>query len=208
MEGFGIRASYYLALSLMDSAYSIGAAFTREDLEAVVAGGHEIGSHTFGHLDAWSTAAALFEASILENQRRLGEICPGRVFRTFSFPINTPHPKIKKIAGERHVCCRGGGQTFNSKTVDLNLLSSYFVDGRNRRDFDAMKKIIDENCEKTGWLIFSTHDIDEHPSPYGCTSQQFEDLASYARSSGSDILPVYDAWAALAAASSQGTGEA
>lgn len=205
LEGFGLKASYYLSMSLMDSVYSIGTAFSRIDLENIMTGGHEIGSHTFGHLDAWNTKADIFEASIYENQRKLNEIYPGKVFNTFSYPINTPHPRIKKKAGELHICCRGGGQTYNSKTVDLNLLNSYFVDRRNRGDLDVSKKIINESCDKMGWLIFSTHDIDEHPSPYGCTPRVFEDLVRYAYGSGSDILPVYEACALLNAVSLETT---
>jgi peptidoglycan/xylan/chitin deacetylase (PgdA/CDA1 family) len=198
LEDSGSRGTFYLSLSLMDSDYSIGSAFSRIDLERLIAGGHEIGSHTFGHLDAWATRADLFEASILENQRRLSEISPGQVFRTFSYPLMTPHPRIKRTAGALHVCCRGGGQATNAKTVDLNLLNSYFIDARNRGDLDAMKRLLDESCAATGWLIFSTHDIDERPSPYGCAPGLFEDLVRYARGSGAEVLPVYDAWARLA----------
>lgn len=190
LEGFGFRATYYLSLSLMDSEYSIGPAFSRIDLGQIVASGHEIGSHTFGHLDAWSTPAGVFEASLQENQRALDAACPGRVFKTFSYPLSTPHPRIKKVAGDHFLCCRGGGQTFNLRTVDLNLLKSYFIDGRNRDDLDGLKKIVDTNCEKRGWLIFSTHDIDGHPSPYGCSPRIFEDLVRHADRSGAGVMPV------------------
>ena len=119
------------------------------------------------------------------------------VFRTFSYPRTTPRPAIKRAAGALYACCRGGGQIPNVRKVDLNLLNSYFIDARNRDDLDAMKRAIDDTCESTGWLIFSTHDIDEHPSPYGCTPGVFEDLVEYARSAGPAILPVYEAWAQL-----------
>ncbi|NLH77928.1 MAG: polysaccharide deacetylase family protein [Acidobacteria bacterium] len=197
LEAHGVRASYYLSMALMDGSYSIGAAFSRADLEVLIAGGHEVGSHTFDHLDAWHTRPGLFEASIRENQRKLQELFPGRVFRTFSFPINWPRPRIKKLAGQIHACCRGGGQAANVGTVDLNLLNSVFLDARNLGRLDAMKKLIDGNAAKAGWLIFSTHDIDERPSPYGCTPGFLEDVVGYARASGAEIRPVYDAWAAL-----------
>jgi len=184
-------------LALMDSVYEIGAAFSRADLEDLISGGHEIGSHTFAHLDAWATAADLFEASLRQNQRRLDELHPGQVFRTFSYPLNTPRPPIKKAAGALHACCRGGGQTYNAGTIDLNLLSSYFIDARNRGDLDAMKRIVDASCASGGWLIFSTHDIDDHPSPYGCTPGVFADLVKYASGAGPVILPVYEALALL-----------
>lgn len=193
LEGHGIRGTYYLAMSLMDQVYMIGTAFSRSDLEHLLGAGHEIGSHTYDHLDAWSTEAGLFEASIHENQRKLSELHPGQVFRTLSYPINTPHPSIKMRAGALHACCRGGGQAFNSGTADLNLLKSYFVDARNRDQLDAIKRIIDESCDRTGWLIFSTHDIEAQPSPYGCTPELFEDVVRYAERSGADLLPVYDA---------------
>lgn len=197
LEGSGLRGSYYLSLGLMDSVYEIGAAFSRTDLEGLVAGGHELGSHTFEHLDAWTTPAGLFEASLRQNQRRLDELHPGRIFRTFSYPRTTPRPAIKKAAGALYVCCRGGGQIPNVGTLDLNLLNSYFIDARNRDDLDAMKRAIDETCARTGWLIFSTHDIDERPSPYGCTPGVFEDLVKHAVAAGPAILPVDEAWAQL-----------
>lgn len=201
LEGFGIRATYYLSMSLMDGAYSIGAAFSRIDLDHLIDAGHEIGSHTFGHLDAWNTEADLFEASIHENQRKLNEIHPGQVFENFSYPINTPHPRIKQKAGTLHVSCRGGGQSFNSKTMDLNLLRAYFLDSRNIGDIGGIKKLIDISCERKGWLIFCTHDIDENPSPYGFPPRLFEDLVSYAHGSGAVIVPVHEACVLLGSVS-------
>lgn len=208
LEAHGIRATYYLALSLMDGAYSIGPAFSRADLERLIAGGHEIGSHTYDHLDAWHTRPGEFEASMRENQRRLDGLHPGQVFRTFSYPINWPHPRIKKRAGRRHACCRGGGQTFNAGTVDLNLLNSVFIDARNVGRLDAMKTLIDESSERTGWLIFSTHDIDERPSAYGCTPRFLDEVAACARASGAEVLPVYEAWTRLGAGPGGGPGSA
>jgi peptidoglycan/xylan/chitin deacetylase (PgdA/CDA1 family) len=205
LEGLGIRATYYLAMSLMDGVYSIGAAFSRADLEHLIANGHEIGSHTFDHLDAWTTRPGLFEASIHANQRRLSELHPGRIFRTFSYPISTPHPRNKKKAGELHVCCRGGGQAFNSGAVDRSLLKSCFMDARNRDNFDVIKKMVDESCARTGWLILNTHDIDERPSPYGCAPEFLEAAARYALDSGAEILPVDEVWARLDAGAETGS---
>jgi peptidoglycan/xylan/chitin deacetylase (PgdA/CDA1 family) len=192
LKKYGLSATYYLSMRLMDGVYSIGTAFSRNDLDNIIAAGHEIGCHTYGHLDAWNTNPDVFEASIQENQSKLNEIYPGKAFMTFSYPINTPHPKIKQKAGESFICCRGGGQTYNSNIIDLNLLRGYFIDKRNRDNRDSIIKIIDENCDKKGWLIVCTHDVDEKPSPYGCTPQLYEDLVGYSYRSGARILPVYN----------------
>ena len=193
LKEYALSATYYLSMHLMDRVYSIGTAFSRNDLANIIAAGHEIGCHTYGHLDAWNTNPDVFEASIRENQSKLDEIYPGKAFKTFSYPINTPRPRIKQEAGEYYICCRGGGQTYNSNTIDLNLLKGYFIDKRNRDNRDSIVKIIIESRDNNGWLIFCTHDIGENPSPYGCTPQLLEDLVRYSDRSGARILPVYDA---------------
>jgi hypothetical protein len=94
------------------------------------------------------------------------------------------------------VCCRGGGQTFNSGTADLNYLSAYFLE-KTRNNSRAAKDMIDLNKQARGWLILATHDICEQPSPYGCTPAFFSDIVQYAVNSGARILPVMQALDAL-----------
>jgi hypothetical protein len=97
----------------------------------------------------------------------------------------------------RHfVCCRGGGQTFNSGTLDLNYLSAYFLE-KSRSDPDAVKSVIDRNRLASGWLILATHDVGESPTNWGCRPDFFEDIVRYAVSSGARILPVYQAFQTL-----------
>src|SRR2546422_1017858 len=50
LERFGARATYYVAMSLMDTVNHLGEQFRREDLVALLDRGHELASHTFGHL--------------------------------------------------------------------------------------------------------------------------------------------------------------
>ena len=94
------------------------------------------------------------------------------------------------------VCCRGGGQTFNAGTADLNYLNSFFLERTNGNSQDA-KDVIDQNQRGRGWLIFSTHDVCAEPSPFGCTPGFFEEIVQYAADSGARILPVLQAWEAL-----------
>jgi hypothetical protein len=79
------------------------------------------------------------------------------------------------------------------------------MDARNRDDFEAIKKLVDESCDKTGWLILNTHDVDERPSPYGCTPGFLEAAARYALDSGAAILPVDDVWTRLDAGPDTGS---
>jgi len=93
-------------------------------------------------------------------------------------------------------CCRGGGQTVNVGTADLNQLSAYFLE-QSRHNIQAIKDLIDHNRRVRGWLIFATHDVSDNPTPYGCTPELFENVVQYAVSSGARILPVIRALEAL-----------
>jgi hypothetical protein len=71
-------------------------------------------------------------------------------------------------------------------------LSAYFLE-QSRGDLSAVKRVIDETCRASGWLIFGTHDVSEHPTPFGCHTRFFEETVRCAVSSSARILPVFQA---------------
>jgi len=192
----GLIGTYYASFGLMGKQSPTGAMFSREDLAVLLEQGHELGCHTFGHCHAWETKPDAFEKSLVLNERVLSELVPGASFKTMSYPISPPRPGTKQKSARHFVCCRGGGQTFNVGTTDLNYLSAFFLE-KTRDNPDSVKNLIDQNRLARGWLILATHDISEAPTPYGCTPQFFEDIVKYAANSGARILPVLQAWEAL-----------
>jgi len=199
LKRYGGTGTYYASFGLMGTQ-APSTMFVREDLEILSQGGHELGCHTFGHCDAAETEPRVFEESIVQNQRALSALCPGVFFRTLSYPINQPRARTKQKAEQHFVCCRGGGQTFNVGTADLNCLFSHFLE-QSRDNPQAVRNLIDENRRACGWLIFSTHDISEVPTPWGCTPDFFEDVVRCAVNSGARILPVVQAWEVLSKSS-------
>lgn len=199
----GLAGTYYTSLGLMGKEAPVGATFSLEDLKAVLAQGHELGCHTFAHCHAWETKPAVFERSVIANRLALKELLPEASFRTFSYPISPPRPRTKLKTAAHFVCCRGGGQTFNAGTADLNYLNSFFLEQTNG-NAQEVKCVIDQNRRARGWLIFSTHDVCAAPSPFGCTPGFFEEIVQYAANSGARILPVVQAWEALRSASGAG----
>jgi peptidoglycan/xylan/chitin deacetylase (PgdA/CDA1 family) len=197
LHRFSIRGSYYASLGSMGKESPVGKIFHLEDIQALLDEGHELGCHTYDHLDAWDTHPVEFEASVRKNQTELGKLFPGRSFRTSSYPITDPHPRIKQITARYFDCSRGGGQTFNNDILDLNLIKSCFIDRRIRDNSALLRELIDKNRQVNGWLVFSTHDICETPSPYGCTPNQFQFIVEYSVNSGALILPVCEAYSVL-----------
>ena len=181
-------------MGLMGRESPVGMIFGPEHLEAILDEGNELGCHTYDHIDAWDGKPAAFEHSIMLNREAASKAIEHVNFKTMSYPKSQPHPRNKRVAGRHFGCCRGGGQTFNSDVIDLNLLKSCFIDKINNETIETLKLKIDQNREKRGWLIFSTHDVRDNPSRFGCTSEFFEGVVRYAVDSGAVILPVCEVY--------------
>jgi peptidoglycan/xylan/chitin deacetylase (PgdA/CDA1 family) len=196
LKTHGVRGTYYVSLGLINCELPSGRAFSEPDLRQVVSEGHELGCHTFAHCHAWETKPRVFEESVVQNRRTLGELLPGASFRSLSYPIAMPRPQTKQRSAKYYPCCRGGDEKINVGPTDANSLSAFFLE-KNREKPDTLKRLIDENSRKQGWLIFATHDIGTDPSPFGCTPEFFENVVSYAAASGAKVLPVGEAWDAI-----------
>ncbi|MDH4188471.1 MAG: polysaccharide deacetylase family protein [Nitrospira sp.] len=201
LKRFGLRGTYYASFGLMGTEAPTGQIFLTEDIGVLLEQGHELGCHTFAHCDSWKTKTPMFERSIVKNGLELSKLVPGGSFRTFSYPISPPRPQTKRTMAHHFSCCRGGGQTFNVGTADLNYLSAYFME-QGRDSPKLLKSLIDQNRDARGWLIFATHDICKAPTPFGCTPKFFEDIVQYAVKSGGQVLPVVEAMEALRSSSS------
>jgi hypothetical protein len=189
----GFRGTFYTALGLMGRQAPVGRIFSSEDLSNVVADGHELGCHTFGHCHSWNTSSSVFERSIIENEHRLNELLPEASFKTLAYPISGPRPDTKRRSAKHFPCCRFGGQTYNAGVVDRYLLSAYFLE-QGKHDPDSIMRMVDRNSDACGWLIFATHDVCETSSRFGCSPRLFEDVVRYASRSGASVLPVGEAW--------------
>jgi peptidoglycan/xylan/chitin deacetylase (PgdA/CDA1 family) len=198
LNRFGLAATYYAAFGLMGKERPEGQIFLPEDLRILLDRGHELGCHTFGHLNAATTSPRVFEDSILENRKALNELLPGTSFSTFAYPLYPPRPQNKMRAGRQFLCCRCGNQDLNRGVADLNYLSAYFLE-KSRHNPEAIQDIIERNRLFRGWLILATHDVSKNPSPWGCTPEFFEQVVAHAVNSGARILPVVQALHILSA---------
>jgi hypothetical protein len=189
LKSYGVAGTYYASLGLLGLDSPSGRVCISDDLVTALEEGHELGCHTFSHCDSWDTDGLVFEQSIIQNRAALAEIVPGASFRSFSYPLSTPRPSVKRASAKHFACSRAGGQTFNSGTADLNQLSAYFLE-KTKGDIRPVRDVIRRNKESNGWLIFATHDISPQPSPFGCTSEFFEEVVRSSVESGARILPV------------------
>src|SRR5277367_2947024 len=55
LEDSGARGTYYAAPGLMGTISEVGLNFDKEDLQQLIASGHELGNHTYSHVHARRT---------------------------------------------------------------------------------------------------------------------------------------------------------
>jgi len=128
LRRFGFVGTYYASLGLMGQPSPVGEIFQREDLAQLVAQGHELACHTFDHCHAWNTPPDKFEASVVRNRQAVAELLPDVKLMSHSYPISYPNPQTKRRMMKYYESARGGGQTFNTGSADLNYLKAFFIE--------------------------------------------------------------------------------
>jgi hypothetical protein len=190
LEEYGVRGTYFVSMGLLGASSPSGPLATRDDLTNLIAAGHELGCHTFEHLDGTQATATDFTRSIGANREAMASVGWRPEQAVFAYPLNGPVLGIKRAVGSHFAACRGGGQTFNGGTADLNLLKACFLDRRVGTPMVEIERLIRANADASGWLIFATHDISVSPSGYGCAAEYFEHIVRLASTSGATVLPM------------------
>jgi len=204
LERFGARGTFYTACGLMNTANDSGEQFRAGDLESLLERGHELASHTFGHVSCRALSGAAFCRDVEKGAKAVEEIT-GLEATNFAYPFGHVSLETKRALGSSVSSARGIIPGFNGPEVDLNLLRANSLYG----DVDSVgpaEKLIVENAQRKSWLIFYTHDVQPQPSAYGCTPALLARAVECAVRSGCQILTVQKAldWAGIQNGNSEG----
>jgi peptidoglycan/xylan/chitin deacetylase (PgdA/CDA1 family) len=187
LQSAGVAGTYFVSSGLVGQTGPTGELFHEGDLADLLTRGHELGCHTFHHYPAWETGSREYDSSVTRNAAALAPLLQSRRLDTHSYPISYPRPRTKRRLAARFRGCRGGGQTHNHGVIDLNYLSSFFLE-QSRDNVGAIEKAIAANTAAGGWLVFSTHDVAANPTRFGCTPALFERIVRCSVRSGAKIL--------------------
>jgi peptidoglycan/xylan/chitin deacetylase (PgdA/CDA1 family) len=189
LKNYGVCGTYYAAMGLMEAVNGLGKQFCAEDLAILLAQGHELGSHTFGHLSARSTPLEQFVADALKGKAAVEQITGGERPHSFSYPYGHVSLRVKRRLGRAYASCRGIVPGVNHWPVDLNLLKANSV-YHHAFNPGRFQRLLEEATRTDGWLIFYTHDVSESPSDFGCTPAELERLVQLVSQTGARVLTV------------------
>jgi peptidoglycan/xylan/chitin deacetylase (PgdA/CDA1 family) len=196
LEAHGWRGTYYASAGFAGNDTHHGTMFDAEDLQRLVAAGHEIGCHTHSHLDGSRVGEAELLADIEHNERALRELGYDGPLESFAYPYGVVTPAVKRLLSARFSSLRGVEAAINRGRCDRNLLKSVPVDGGEAgilRAIEAAEALMQD----PGWLVFYLHDVQEEPTEWGCTPAQLARVCAAVDRSGARVLTVAAAMAEM-----------
>jgi peptidoglycan/xylan/chitin deacetylase (PgdA/CDA1 family) len=197
LERHGAKATYFVAGSLEGQTLDGVQHFERGDLAAIAAAGHEIGCHTFDHMRVVFARKDEVEGTLARNADFVREAA-GVEMTSFAYPFGHVNLATKYLIAHRFTAARGiwGGQ--NAPSVDMAQVQAIPLESRSwdTTDFDGL---IARAKASNGWLVFFGHDVDETPSPFGCTPAQLESVLKRVADAGIEMVSFKDAAGRVAA---------
>lgn len=183
----GWMSTVYIAGSLLGQSNHHGRHITGRDVKALHDEGHEIGGHTFSHLDAQSTTLAAYQEDIDRNQNLLGSLGISPC-ATFAYPFGQTKPQIKQALESQFAGLRGIQPGIHERGADLNQIKSMPLFGGER--VAAAIRVIEQLNARPAWVTFFTHDIRQDHSDWGCSPDDMSAIIAAVLKSGADVLPV------------------
>jgi peptidoglycan/xylan/chitin deacetylase (PgdA/CDA1 family) len=189
LTDYGFRGTYYAAIGLMNEVNHLGEQFRRDDLETLLHNGHELASHTFGHVSSRAISARTFKVEVEKGRCAIEGLIGRKDFGNFAYPFGEVTLNAKRIVGPEMASSRGIWGGLNGPEVDLNLLRANSLYG-DKGKVSQVEQLILENERRRTWLIFYSHDVSPTPSQYGCTPALLEFAVSAAAKSSSRVMTV------------------
>jgi peptidoglycan/xylan/chitin deacetylase (PgdA/CDA1 family) len=190
----GLRGTYFVAGALAGTDALTGPMATPDQVRRLADAGHEIGCHTYSHLDCGQAAAGDAVEDVARNAETLQAWGIPRP-TTFAYPFGDVAPGTKRALAPRFSLMRALHQGVVTAGSDLNQAPAVGVEGP---DGEALAMAwMRRAAGRRVWLILETHDVAQAPSPHGCTPDALERLVDAALANGFEPVTVAEGAARL-----------
>jgi len=171
LESYDLYGTFYASLGISGRDSNCGRLGTLENMLSLAHHGHELACHTYSHLSCAFQSPSLIRSECLQNQI-IAKITSNIHLQSFSYPWGNIDPLCKYVISKIYNTARTVVHGINVNNIDLAALKS--VDLTDRNGLVKILEWLDRLCDSGGWLIFTTHDVSETPSPYGSSIKLFE----------------------------------
>ena len=190
LDKYGWKASFYVAAALENTTNHLGLHFDRHDLHRLQKQGHEIGCHTYQHLNITEISNVRVADELNVNAKEIQKLGITSPLRTFAYPFGETSIQRKSLLSHQFSSMRGIMPGVHYNKVDLNQIKSEPIYSGPK--MAHTHKLIESLKHKPGWLTLFTHDIRDNPSEWGCTAKDFEEILVSIHNSGAKVLPIQE----------------
>ena len=111
---------------------------------------------------------------------------------SFAFPQGQTTIRTKCLISKYFAACRGTQLGINSGMIDFSQLKCIEILPSTFEKY-PITQLINDAKSKNAWLVFTTHDVEDNPSPWGCTPELLQSVISELCGNGIEILPIKSA---------------
>ena len=189
IEQLGWRATWYVSGGYLGKSHQhFGAMFDVADLFRLIRAGHDIGCHTFDHIDCARTDPADMLVQCARNQAFLQTFGVAEI-QSLAFPFGAHDLTAKKALARSDLALRGIDPGLNRTVVDLSLLKACGLQD-DQNGLSRARRALGTLSRSDGWQIIFTHDVRDNPSAWGVTPDAYSDLLHAIRASGAEVVTV------------------
>jgi peptidoglycan/xylan/chitin deacetylase (PgdA/CDA1 family) len=187
LERRGLKGTYYIAAAMAGTDAATGRMACADAVRRLASAGHEIGCHTYSHLDCGQAAASEAVEDAARNAETLEHWGLPRP-ATFAYPFGDVAPATKHALAPRFALMRALHAGLITAGADLNQAPAVGIEGPGGEAL--ARRWIARAAGRKAWLILYTHDVADRPSPWGCTPAALAGLADAALAAGFDVVTV------------------
>lgn len=187
LEGYGARGTFYSSFGLAGRDSPSGVISTHEETAALAERGHEIGCHTFSHLDCSTVDVREVGRDCARNRdaaARLG--LPG--LSSFAFPFGGINDSSRHAIATSYRSARSVWRGVNRGRYDLAALRAFPL--TSPTTLRIARRLLEDVEAQGGWVVFVTHDVTHDASAFGCTPGLLTEVCRLALQCGAEVLPV------------------
>ncbi len=185
VEDFGARATFYVSGALERGTHHGVHTYDEEHLIDLAAQGHDLGCHTYDHIAVTNHPASEIKENLQSNAQYVKRLT-GKEMASFAYPFGLASVRTKRLLAERFKACRGIYPGINAGWTDFSQLNGLCL----HQPGLPIEKYIQKTLKQNGWLIFIGHDVDERPSPFGCTPKVLENALRLVSEAGIEVMTV------------------
>ena len=187
LEARGVHGTWFICMGLAGQDGPMGANASADQVKSLMAAGHEIGCHTFSHLDCGQAPAGLVTGDVEQNRVALEALGVPEP-QSFAYPYGEVCAPAKAALGARFGLLRALHHGLIGQGCDLNQAPAVGIEGPNGEA--VARGWLTRALAERAWLILYTHDVRPDPSPFGCTPAALERLVDAAIAGGAEVVTV------------------